>query len=62
MLLQERFATMFGQGDRLQDIYRFGLMASRVGTGRALKLPLSYNEELNNSKIGPGGGKCPGIS
>jgi starch-binding outer membrane protein, SusD/RagB family len=62
MLLQERFATMFGQGDRLQDIYRFGLMASRVGTGRALKLPLSYNEELNNPKIGPGGGKCPGVS
>jgi hypothetical protein len=62
MLLQERFATMFAQGDRLEDIYRFGLMASRVGTGRPLKLPLSYNEELNNPKIGQGGGKCPASS
>ncbi|MGH7688461.1 MAG: RagB/SusD family nutrient uptake outer membrane protein [Gemmatimonadaceae bacterium] len=62
MLLQERFATMFAQGDRLQDIYRFGLMASRVGTNRPLKLPLSYNEEQNNRTIGPGGGKCPGRS
>jgi hypothetical protein len=62
MLLQERFAVMFGQGDRLQDIYRFGLMATKVGAGRALKLPLSYNEELNNPKIGPGAGKCPGQS
>lgn len=62
MLLQERFATMFAQGDRLQDIYRFGLMASRVGTGRPLKLPLSYNEELNNKSIGQGGGKCPNNS
>ncbi len=62
MLLQERFATMFAEGDRLQDIYRFNLMASRVGTGRPLKLPLSYNEEQNNRTIGPGGGKCPGVS
>ncbi len=62
MLLQERFATMFAQGDRLQDIYRFNLMASRVGTGRPLKLPMSYNEEQNNRSIGPGGGKCPGVS
>jgi hypothetical protein len=37
-------------------------MASRVGTGRPLKLPLSYNEELNNPKIGQGGGKCPASS
>lgn len=62
LLLQERFAQMFAQGDRLQDIYRFNLMASRVGTGRALKLPLSYNEELNNRAIGQGHGKCPGTS
>ncbi len=62
MLLQERFATMFAQGDRLQDIYRFNLMASRVGTGRPLKLPMSYNEEQNNRSIGPGGGKCPDVS
>ena len=62
MLLQERFATMFGEGHRLQDIYRFGLMASRVGPNRPLKLPLSYNESQNNRAIGPGGGKCPGRS
>ncbi len=62
MLLQERFATMFAQGDRLEDIYRFGLMGTRVGHGRPLKLPLSYNEEQNNHAIGPGGGKCPGTS
>ena len=62
MLLQERFAQMFAQGDRLEDLSRFGLMKSRVGPGRALKLPLSYNEVQNNRAIGPGGGKCPGLS
>lgn len=62
MLLQERFAVMFGENARLQDIYRFGLIAKRLGVGRALKLPLSRNEQLTNPHIGQGNETCPGIS
>jgi hypothetical protein len=61
-ILSERFATLYTEGFRLQDIYRFGLVAARVGTGRATKLPLSRTEETNNSNIGIGHGKCPAVS
>ena len=29
MLLQERFAVMFAEGSRMQDLYRFGLVTAR---------------------------------
>lgn len=62
LLLQERFAALFGEGDRMQDLYRFGLVTQRLGPGRAIKLPLSRNEELTNPKIGEGRETCPGVS
>ena len=62
MILQERFAVMFGEGSRMQDLYRFGLVAQRLGAGRATKLPLSRTEALTNPNIGDGKEKCPAIS
>jgi hypothetical protein len=61
-LLHERFATMYGEGQRLQDVYRFGLMKQLLGSGRALKLPMSRSEMLYNTNIGEGNGTCPGVS
>ena len=62
LLLQERFAVLFGEGHRTQDLYRFGLVASRLGTGRATKLPLTRTEQLSNPNIGEGKETCPSIS
>jgi hypothetical protein len=62
MLLQERFAILFGEGARLNDIYRFGLIRSRLGPGRATKLPLSRTEQLGNHNIGDGKETCPAVS
>jgi hypothetical protein len=62
MMLQERFAVLFGEGSRLQDLYRFGLITQRLGPNRATKLPLSRTEQLTNPNIGEGKGKCPAIS
>jgi len=62
MILQERFAVLFGEGSRLQDLYRFGLVTQRLGPGRATKLPLSRTEQLTNPHIGEGKETCPGVS
>lgn len=62
LLLQERFAVLFGEGARLNDLYRFGLIKERLGAGRATKLPLSRTEQLGNPKIGDGKETCPAIS
>jgi hypothetical protein len=62
MLLQERFAILFGEGARLNDLYRFGLVKDRLGAGRATKLPLSRTEILGNPKIGDGKATCPAVS
>ena len=62
MILQERFAVLFGEGSRMQDLYRFGLVTQRLGAGRATKLPLSRTEELTNVHIGEGKETCPAIS
>jgi hypothetical protein len=61
-LLSERFATLFAEGFRMQDLYRFNLVTAKLGTGRLIKLPLSVTEAINNPNIRIGGGKCPGIS
>jgi phage gp37-like protein len=61
-LLSERFATLFAEGYRMQDLYRFNLVTAKLGPGRLIKLPLSVTETTNNSNIRIGGGKCPGIS
>lgn len=62
MLLQERFAVMFAEGSRMQDLYRFGLVNARLGPGRATKLPLSRTEQLTNPHIGQGKETCPAVS
>jgi hypothetical protein len=62
MILQERFAVMFAEGSRLQDLYRFGLINARLGPGRATKLPLSRSEQLTNTHIGAGKETCPAVS
>jgi hypothetical protein len=62
MLLQERFAELFGTAQRLNDIYRFNLIGGRLGAGRATKLPLSRMEQLANPSIGEGAETCPRIS
>jgi hypothetical protein len=62
MILQERFAVMFAEGSRLQDLYRFGLVNARLGPGRATKLPLSRTEQLTNPHIGAGKETCPAVS
>jgi hypothetical protein len=61
-LLSERFAELFVEGHRLQDLNRFGLMTQRLGTGRAAKLPLSRTEILNNPSLREGEARCPNIT
>lgn len=61
-LLSERFAELFVEGHRMTDLDRFNLVTSRLGAGRARKLPLSRNEILNNPSLHQGEAKCPAIS
>jgi len=61
-LLNERMAELFVEGDRMQDLYRFGLVTQILGPARATKLPLSYTEIRNNSAMKVGEGTCPSIS
>jgi len=61
-LLNERMAELFVEGDRMQDLYRFGLVTQILGPARATKLPLSYTEIRNNSAMKVGEGTCPGVS
>jgi hypothetical protein len=50
-LIEERFATLFLEGQRANDLYRFNLFAGTIGTGYNTKFPLVTNEVLNNPKI-----------
>ena len=61
-LLSERFAQLFAEGSRMQDLYRFNLVNAKLGPGRLVKLPLSVTEAINNPNIRINGGKCPGVS
>jgi hypothetical protein len=61
-LLSERFAELFVEGHRLADLNRFGLVAQQLGPGRAMKMPLSRNEILNNTSLKLGDAKCPGLT
>lgn len=62
MLLQERFATLYAEGHRMQDLKRFNLVRERLGPGRATKLPLSRNEILANPSLREGEAACPAVS
>lgn len=61
-LLSERFAELFVEGHRMNDLYRFNLVATQLGSGRATKLPLSRTEILSNAAMKEGEAKCPAIS
>ncbi|HJU74748.1 MAG TPA: RagB/SusD family nutrient uptake outer membrane protein [Gemmatimonadaceae bacterium] len=61
-LLNERMAELFVEGHRQQDLYRFNMTRTLLGTGKATKLPLSRNEILNNTNMTDGGGTCPSVS
>jgi len=61
-LLNERFAVLFVEGQRMNDLYRYGLVKSTLGTARATKLPLTRTEIINNPSMKDGEGKCPAVS
>lgn len=61
-LANERFAVLFVEGQRMNDLYRFNMVTQVLGAGRATKLPLSYTEIVNNANMKIGEGKCPSIS
>jgi hypothetical protein len=60
ILLNERFAELFMEGQRATDLYRFGLTkqifeemndAERPASGRPVKFSMSNTEALNNPEI-----------
>lgn len=60
-LLYERFATLFLEAQRLQDLYRFNLMGQILGPNRPTLMPISFNEVQANSQINfPR--SCPALS
>jgi hypothetical protein len=61
-VLNERFAVLFVEGQRANDLYRYGLVGSVLGPNRAVKLPLTRTEVVNNPNMKEGEGKCPKIS
>jgi len=62
MLLEERFATLFLEGHRAGDIYRFNLFPTLIGTGYNTKFPMNTGEALNNPNAGGRVRQCPKVS
>lgn len=60
-LLEERFATLWLEGQRAQDLYRFGLFRDVIGTGFNTKFHLPQAEVRNNPNT-PEPRPCPRIS
>jgi hypothetical protein len=50
-LLEERFATLFLEGHRANDLYRFELFPEVIGTGYNTKFTLTGGERQNNPNI-----------
>ena len=62
-LLWERFAELYLEGHRLNDLYRFNLVGTVLGHDRATKFPMSSNEiTLNPHVNGNTAGRCPTMS
>jgi hypothetical protein len=61
-LLEERFATLFLEGQRAGDIYRFNLFPTLIGTGYNTKFPMNTSEALNNPNAGGRVRQCPKVS
>lgn len=62
VLLNERMAVLFVEGQRMYDLHRFNLVRSVLGPDRATMLPLSRNEILANPNMKEGQATCPKIS
>jgi hypothetical protein len=60
-LLEERFATLFLEAQRANDLYRFNLFPSVIGTGFNTKFPMSTTEMLNNTNVSQPR-SCPALS
>jgi tetratricopeptide (TPR) repeat protein len=60
-LLEERFATLFLEGQRANDLYRFGLFPQVIGTGYNTKFILNTGEIQNNPNVAQIR-SCPKIS
>ena len=60
-LLEERFATLFLEGQRANDLYRFELFPEVVGIGFNTKFNLTNGEIQNNPNV-PQTRNCPKIS
>lgn len=59
-LLYERFAQLFLEGHRANDLYRFNLVTSILGPGRATKFAMNTDElNLNPNTNGNTAGRCP---
>jgi hypothetical protein len=61
-LIEERFATLFLEGQRAHDLYRFNLFPSVIGTGYSTRFPLNSGEFLNNPNVGGRSRPCPKTS
>ncbi len=58
-LLWERFVNLFLEGQRMNDLHRFGLTRSVLGPNRPTKAPLTTNEINLNPKVnGSLSGRC----
>lgn len=51
VLLNERFAELFMEGHRANDLYRFGAIADRLGADRATKFALPGGETSLNPNV-----------
>ncbi len=61
-LLWERFAQLFLEGHRANDLARFGL-ARTLGANRASRFPLNTTElNLNSHTAGNAAGRCPTLT
>ncbi|MGH7459471.1 MAG: RagB/SusD family nutrient uptake outer membrane protein [Longimicrobiales bacterium] len=62
-LLWERFAQLYLEGHRANDLARFGLTRSVLGANRSIKFPLNTTElQLNSHTGGRTTGRCPSLT
>ena len=62
VLLNERMAVLFVEGQRMYDLHRFNLVRSTLGGDRPTMLPLSRSEILANPNMKEGQATCPKLS
>jgi hypothetical protein len=62
VLLNERMAVLFVEGQRMYDLHRFNLVRSTLGADRPTMLPLSRSEILANPNMKEGQATCPKLS